>query len=120
MKVGDKVRVIKNVSNHLYSIDSVVTIKEVLNKYIIGLEVKKGMPWALQFDEFQLIKDNAKTDPIVKSVIKKLKQRSKVGIKKYGTTLKDNNTDDFLQHLKEELMDGILYIQKLQEDGSDK
>lgn len=53
-------------------------------------------------------------DKIVENVIKQLRKRSKVGIKKYGTTLQDNNTDDFLQHLKEELMDGILYIEKLQ------
>jgi len=40
--------------------------------------------------------------------------RSKIGIKKYNTTLEENNNDDFLQHLKEELMDACLYITKLQ------
>jgi arsenate reductase-like glutaredoxin family protein len=64
-----------------------------------------------------LKKVNYKTDPIVESVIKQFKKRSEVGIKKYGTTLAENNTDDFLQHLKEELMDAILYLQKLQ-DGT--
>jgi hypothetical protein len=59
----------------------------------------------------------SKTDPIVESVVKQFKERSEVGIKKYGTTLAENNTDDFLQHLKEELMDAILYLQKLQ-DGT--
>jgi len=58
-------------------------------------------------------------DPIVKDVIKQFKQRSKDGINKYGKTLKDNNTDDFLQHLKEELMDAVLYIQKLQSQSLD-
>jgi hypothetical protein len=52
-------------------------------------------------------------DPIVEAVREKLKQRSSIGIKKYGTTLANNNTDDFLNHLQEELMDGILYIEKL-------
>jgi|EP01047_Picozoa_sp_COSAG01_P003600 pimeloyl-CoA synthetase len=52
-------------------------------------------------------------DPIVKKVTDKFKSRSEVGIKKYGTTLQDNNTDDFLNHLQEELMDAILYIEKL-------
>lgn len=55
-----------------------------------------------------------KTDSIVESVVNQFKERSKRGIEKYGTTLQENNTDDFLQHLKEELMDAILYIQKLQ------
>ena len=53
-------------------------------------------------------------DPIVESVKKQFDERSELGIKKYNTTLEDNNTDDFLQHLKEELMDAVLYIQKLQ------
>lgn len=53
-------------------------------------------------------------DPIVESIINQFNQRSEVGIKKYGTTLEENNNDDFLQHLKEELMDAVLYIEKLQ------
>lgn len=54
-----------------------------------------------------------KTDPIIDSVVNKIKSRSEVGIKKYGTTLDENNTDDFLTHLQEELMDAINYIEKL-------
>ena len=54
-----------------------------------------------------------KSDPIVESVISQFKQRSKVGIKKYGTTLHENNFDDFYEHLKQELMDAILYLEKL-------
>ena len=53
-------------------------------------------------------------DIIVKKVIDQFKQRSEAGIKKYNTTLEENNDDDFLQHLKEELMDAVLYIEKLQ------
>jgi len=52
-------------------------------------------------------------DKIVQDVIDKFQQRSDTGIKKYGTTLEENNTDDFLNHLQEELMDAVLYIQKL-------
>ena len=54
-------------------------------------------------------------DPIVEQVKEMFDKRSEVGIKKYGTTLHDNNTDDFFNHLQEELMDAILYIQKLKE-----
>ena len=53
-------------------------------------------------------------DKIVENVIEQFSKRSEAGIKKYGTTLEENNNDDFLQHLKEELMDAILYIEKLQ------
>jgi hypothetical protein len=52
-------------------------------------------------------------DPIVEQVKEMFDKRSEVGIKKYGTTLHDNNTDDFFNHLQEELMDGILYLTKI-------
>lgn len=52
-------------------------------------------------------------DQIVENVIDKYYIRSQVGITKYGTTLQDNNEDDFLKHLQEELMDASLYVEKL-------
>ncbi len=52
-------------------------------------------------------------DKIVQQVIEKFNQRSEVGIKKYGTTLEHNDKDDYFTHLQEELMDAILYIEKL-------
>jgi hypothetical protein len=60
-----------------------------------------------------------KKDKIVESVINKFSSRSSIGIKKYGTTLEENNTDDFLNHLQEELMDAILYIEKLKKQKKD-
>jgi hypothetical protein len=51
-------------------------------------------------------------DQIVEQVIRKYEGRSSVGIKKYGTTLEKNNTDNYLIHLQQELMDGTLYIEK--------
>lgn len=55
-------------------------------------------------------------DKIVQDVVKQLTTRSAVGVEKYGTTLEENNTDDFLNHLQEELMDAVLYIQKLKSE----
>lgn len=52
-------------------------------------------------------------DPVIMSVVNKIENRSAVGIKKYGTTLEENNTDDFLKHAQEEAMDFCLYLQKL-------
>jgi hypothetical protein len=52
-------------------------------------------------------------DKIVQQVIDKFNQRSEIGIKKYGTTLFENDKDDYLNHLQEELMDAVLYIEKL-------
>ena len=70
-------------------------------------------------DLFQLSKDYfTPKDAIVAKVIEAYKTRSEVGIAKYGTTLDANNTDNFLQHLQEELMDASLYIEKLNEFAS--
>lgn len=57
-------------------------------------------------------------DSIVESVIKKFKDRSDVGIKKYGTTLdrKDIDFDGWAEHLQQELMDGILYLERLRSE----
>ena len=52
-------------------------------------------------------------DQVVETVIDKYYDRSQVGITKYGTTLETNNSDNYLKHLQEELMDATLYIQKL-------
>jgi hypothetical protein len=56
-----------------------------------------------------------KPDPIVESVVNQLRDRSEVGIKKYGTTLNDNNlsTKEWIEHAKQEAMDFVLYLEKL-------
>ena len=60
------------------------------------------------------------TDKIVQSVLDKYVKRSETGQKKYGTTLEQNNTDDFLNHLQEELMDAVVYIEKLKHDTNQR
>ena len=57
------------------------------------------------------------TDSIVNRVIHKFISRSNVGIEKYGTTLDRNdlNIHEWIQHAQEELMDGILYLEKLKQ-----
>jgi hypothetical protein len=61
-------------------------------------------------------------DAVVKQVIGKFEDRSAVGIRKYGTTLEENNGDDlyWMNHLQEELMDAILYLQKLRNKQNGK
>jgi hypothetical protein len=57
-------------------------------------------------------------DTIVNNIIHKFISRSNVGIDKYGTTLDRNylTTLDWIQHAQEELMDGILYLEKLKQN----
>ena len=58
-------------------------------------------------------------DSIVESVIEQFKQRSNVGINKYGTTL--DRTDltrlEWMIHFREELMDGLLYLERVIQDN---
>jgi hypothetical protein len=51
-------------------------------------------------------------DVIVEQVVDKYQRRSELGILKYGTTLAQNNKDNYLIHLQQELMDATLYIEK--------
>lgn len=55
-------------------------------------------------------------DTIV-AALKKFLDRSALGQKKYGTTLdrEDLKPRDWIQHAQEELMDGILYLEKLKQ-----
>ncbi len=56
-------------------------------------------------------------DSIVKAIIDKFQTRAEMGWKKYGTTLdrQDLSPVDWIQHAQEELMDGILYLEKLKQ-----
>ena len=55
------------------------------------------------------------TDPIVEAVRARLLSRSEAGILKYGVTLArdDLSTLDWLRHLQEELLDAVVYIERL-------
>lgn len=56
-------------------------------------------------------------DSVVLSVLEKFKQRSQFGQQKYGTNLdrKDLTFLDWANHMQEELMDAILYLEKMKQ-----
>ena len=56
-------------------------------------------------------------DSIVESVISKYKDRANIGFTKYGTNLDrtDLNTKEWAEHLQQELMDAVLYLEKFKE-----
>jgi hypothetical protein len=60
-------------------------------------------------------------DSIVNSVIAKFQERSELGMKKYGVTLdrEDLSFNDWVQHMQEELMDAILYLEKLKQSKNE-
>lgn len=61
-------------------------------------------------------------DPVVERVVDKFVSRSDIGYKKYGVTLNDDKSNIFqwINHLQEELMDAVLYLQKLKEESTDE
>lgn len=56
-------------------------------------------------------------DPVVERIVDKFVSRSDVGFKKYGVTLQEDPSKmyEWLNHLQEELMDAVLYLQKAKE-----
>ena len=73
-------------------------------------KIYEQMEWIETTTESRPVKDF-----IVESVIDQFKDRSNVGIKKYGVTLDRNDLTmlEWLNHLQQELMDATLYIEKL-------
>lgn len=54
-------------------------------------------------------------------VCKKIQARAVVGLEKYGVTMEreDFTQLDWLTYLQEELMDAVVYLQRLIQDGED-
>ncbi len=79
-------------------------------------KVKKRFESHIQ--NIPVIFETVKVDSVVESVIKKFKDRSNVGIKKYSTTL--DRTDlkpiDWITHAQEEAMDFCLYLERLRKE----
>jgi len=57
-------------------------------------------------------------DEIVRSVLKRFNERSKVGMSKYSTTLErsDLSTLEWLTHAQEEALDFVLYLERLKQE----
>lgn len=61
-------------------------------------------------------------DSIVNEVVENFKERSRIGILKYNTTL-DRTDIDFIgwvNHLQQELMDATLYLERLKKEYNGK
>jgi len=56
---------------------------------------------------------------IEKRVIDRINQRAVIGKQKYGVTMErtDLSTYEWLNHLQEELLDAIIYIEKLKDEN---
>jgi len=57
-------------------------------------------------------------DSVVDSILNKFVDRAELGFKKYNNTLDRNDLSklDWINHTQDELMDGILYLEKLKQE----
>jgi hypothetical protein len=57
-------------------------------------------------------------DSIVDSILNKFVDRAEMGFKKYNNTLDRNDLSkvEWINHAQEELMDGILYLERLKQE----
>ena len=59
------------------------------------------------------------SDSIVESVVRQFHDRAAMGEAKYGTTMDRNDLTpmQWIQHLQEELMDAVVYLEKVKQTG---
>ena len=59
-----------------------------------------------------------KIDTVVASIIAKFESRARMGNQKYNTDLDRTDLEkiDWIEHAQDELMDGILYLEKLKQE----
>jgi len=71
-----------------------------------------------EFDRLTAQQDLLRKDSVVESIKNQFDKRSTLGIKKYGTTLSENELSltEWMEHLKQELMDAILYIERSKDE----
>jgi hypothetical protein len=64
------------------------------------------------------VETTANEDTVVAAVIRSFQERSALGQLKYGTTLDrtDLSPQQWAQHMQEELMDAILYLERLKRE----
>ena len=74
--------------------------------------------WSSKLADENLSSPEVKGDTVVEDVINKFRKRSEAGMLKYNTTLDrtDLSSLDWITHLQEELMDAILYVERLKKE----
>lgn len=110
LRKGQKVKI--TIDNSYFKKGQIVEVSkpDKYGAWLIGEDYQGNYTdWYFDYNNFEVV------DSVVESIIEKFRERSAVGIKKYGTTLDrdDLNIDEWLNHLQEEMMDSLLYIQKL-------
>ena len=113
----------KNTLPSLLSNRHIMFRDEDFNQHFKRIKYEKVKKFESHIQNIPVIFETVKVDSIVESVIKKFKDRSNVGIKKYGTTLAGNDKLTTLQWIDEaqaEAMDFCLYLERLKKEFNEK
>jgi len=96
---------------NLKRIDTLDEFHRIIATKPISISMGLNEHISSQYENFEF-----KPDTIVQSVIDSFIQRAKIGKEKYGQTLdrEDLSVIDWIRHAKEEHMDAILYLTKLE------
>lgn len=122
--VGVKIKCMKDNANH--TLAKLGEVVEVVNQdgHILTISKPINGFHGMKIDVFmigkdwKLIENNIKKDTIVEAIVGKFKERSEVGIKKYGTTLDrdDLTTIQWIEEAQAEAMDFCLYLERLKKE----
>lgn len=113
MKISELPKEIREKALKYQNINDVDLTTDDLKLAFTWANTKQGLFYWMDLDEQEAPKKELK-DTIVESVINQFKQRSEVGIKKYGVTLdrEDLSLLEWLEHTKQEQMDSVLYLER--------
>ena len=83
---------------------------------------KRSDVYNVTMEKYSSQSEKPKVDSVVQTIVERFESRAAFGRQKYGTDLdrKDLTTLDWIEHAKQELMDGILYLEKLKQELSVK
>ncbi len=62
--------------------------------------------------------NDGKLDSVVQEIVERFRVRAALGKEKYGTDLDRQDLDllDWITHFREEMMDGLLYITRIEQE----
>ena len=116
MKVGDRVTLKKGA----IASDGWEVTQDQKRRLIVeikGNSIRLRGDAGLWFWKKDIKLEEPQQDTIVESVINQFRERSEVGIKKYGVTLdrEDLSSLEWINHAQQEAMDFVLYLEKLKQ-----
>jgi hypothetical protein len=116
MKISELPKEIREKALKYQKLDGYNLKTDILDKAFCWNDTKEGYSYWNDLDDQEPQKEIK--DTIVESVVNQFKQRSEVGINKYGVTLDRNDlsTLEWIIEAQQEAMDLCLYLERLKKN----